>query len=162
MPKTFARLLLVLMTVGGGFAGVLAAAGGLITTKQADLRVLFLMWIALALYSLITAAGLMFVQSARLTRIMLVAIAIQIPWFDLSGIKYRLSSAMYLAMTFGPPKGAGRIGTYIGWSAQIGSQFQFRVGGGPDGDWNFGINLFAVFLFIVWLLYTKTGRSSEL
>jgi hypothetical protein len=162
MLKTFARLLLVLVTVGGGCTGVLSASDVLTHTKLPDWRFVAMVWTTLALYSLITAAGLMFVNSPRRTLTMLAAIAVQIPWFDLPGIEYHLPSVLYLAMTFGPPHGANRIGTYIEWSAQISNRFDFRIGGSPGGDWSLGVNLFAVFVLILWLFYTRTNQRDGL
>jgi len=62
---------------------------------------------------------------------------------------------MYTAITFGPPHSAGRIGAYFEWSAQLGSQFQLRIGGSPNGDWNLGINLFAVLLLLFAWIYKQ-------
>jgi hypothetical protein len=146
---------LALATVGGGFAGVLAAANGFWTTSVNDSRLLALLWLSVLMYSAITIAGLMFVISARVGRVLMMATASMVPWIDLPGIKYHLTSVLYTAITFGPPHGSGKIGTYIEWSSQLGSQFQFRIGGSPDGDWSLGINLFAVLLVILSSIYKQ-------
>lgn len=135
---------------------------GLTDIKTTDARVTVLMWLGLGVFSLITTAGLMFVRSTHQTQAMLAAIAAQIPWFDLPGIKYHLSSMAYAALTFGPPRGISRIGTYIELSCQLDSLFQVRIGGSPSGDWTIGINLFAVFILAIWWLYTSPKLSGEL
>jgi hypothetical protein len=160
--KTSLKLLLVLVTVGGGFTGVLELFAKLTDTKATDAPVTALLWLGLAIFSLITIAGLMFVHSPHQTRTMFAAIAVQIPWFDLPGIKYHLSSAAYVAVTLGPPVGVNRIGTSIALSSQLDSLFQARIGGSPSGDWTIGINLFAVFILAIWWLYTSPNLAGEL
>ncbi|HTW78164.1 MAG TPA: hypothetical protein VME23_01345 [Terracidiphilus sp.] len=149
------RIVLVLATVGGGFAGILAAANGFWTTNVADNRLLELLWFSLVTYSIITIAGLIFVIRGRVGRFMMLALGSMVPWIDLPGIEFHLTSVMYTAITFGPPHSAGRIGAYFEWSAQLGSQFQLRIGGSPNGDWNLGINLFAVLLLLFAWIYKQ-------
>jgi hypothetical protein len=149
------RLALVLATVGGGFAGILAAANGFWAKNVNDSRLLGLMWFGLLMYVVITTAGLMFVITARVGRFMMVALASMVPWLDLPGVSYQFTSVMYTAITFGPPRGASRIGAYIEWSAQLGSQYHFLIGGSPDGDWGWGINLFAVLLVLIAWIYKQ-------
>jgi hypothetical protein len=86
---------------------------------------------------------------------MMLALASMVPWVDLPGVEYHLTSVMYKAITFGPPHGAGRIGAYFEWSAQLGSQFQFRIGGSSEGDWSLGINLFAALLVLLSSIYKQ-------
>jgi len=74
------RIVLVLATVGGGFAGILAAANGFWTTNVADNRLLELLWFSLVTYSIITIAGLIFVIRGRVGRFMMLALGSMVPW----------------------------------------------------------------------------------
>ena len=151
--RTAIRLMLVLATVGGGFAGILAAVNVFWNTNwnsNADSgRLLGLLWFGLLMYVVVTTAGLMFVITERVGRFMMLTLASMVPWVDLPGVGYQFTSVMYTAITFGPPRGATRIGAYIEWSAQLGSQYQFRIGGSPDANWSLGVNLFAVLLVLL-------------
>jgi len=114
-----------------------------------------LLWLSLFMYAAITTAGLKFVVTDRVGRFMMFALAIMVPWADLPWVAYHLTTVTYTAITFGPPRGATRIGAYIEWSAQLGSLFQFRIGGSPDGDWDLGINLFAMLLLLFAWTYNR-------
>lgn len=158
--RTTIRLVLVLATVGGGFAGILAAANGFWTTNVSDGRLLGLLWLSLLIYVVITIAGLQFVITARVGRFMTLALASMVPWIDLPGVEYHLTSVMYTVITFGPPRDAGRIGAYFEWSARLGSLFQFRIGGSPEGNWNLGINLVGLLLVLLASIYKRARDSS--
>jgi hypothetical protein len=160
MLKKSVRLLLVLVTVGGGFAGILAALDRFPKTTFPDLRYVVLEWFILALFSLITAAGLIFVQTGRPSRIMLAAIAVQIPWLDLPNLKYQVGAALLFPLTFVMTRGLGAE-THIEWGVKLASQIQIRLGGAPDGDWICGVNLFAIFLLLLWLLYPRTDEREN-
>lgn len=161
MMKTWLRLPLVLIAVGGGWTGVLATIQLFGDLSSRGLRYTLIVLIFFALYSFLTAAGLWFVYDANKTRPMLLAFALQIPWVDLPGFKYQVFSLLYAAMTFGPPQGRGRIGTYIEWSANLGTHGEFRVGGLPEGAWSVGINLFALLITLILLRYDWTTRATS-
>jgi hypothetical protein len=145
--KTWQRLLLVLVTVGGGFTGILAIVPLLGGAGGQGLRY--------AMIVIVSLAGLLFVYDANLTRPMLFAFVLQVPWVDLPGLRYQLYSAAYTAITFGPHSN-GRIG--IGLSADLGTHVEFRIGGLPEGAWSVGGNLFAL---LVALFLLKSCRTSD-
>jgi len=148
MLKTSARFLIILVTVGGGFAGFLEIAAGLTDLKTIGALQAALLWAGLAAYSLIIIAGLIFIDRTHRTKTMLAALAIQIPWFDVPGLRYHLSSAAYITLVFGPHRDD------IEWGASLDSRLNLRLGGAPVSHWSIGINIFALFVFLVWLIYT--------
>jgi hypothetical protein len=162
MMRTGLRLLFVLIAVGGGCTGVLETTQLFSGLPNLGFRYAVIVFISFALYAFLTAAGLLFVYDANLTRPMLCAFALQIPWVDLPGIKYQVFSLLYAAITLGPPQGNGRIGTYVGWSANIGTQGQFRIGGLPAADWSVGVNLFALLITMVLLKFGGTTDATAI
>jgi hypothetical protein len=148
--------LIILVTVGGGFAGFLELAAKLADSKTTDARIFVLLWIGLAAYSLITVAGLIFIHNDRRTWTMFAALAIQIPWFDVPGLRYHLSSAAYITLVFGSRR------SDVEWEASLDSRLNLQAGGALTADWSVGINLFALFVFLIWLLYTMKEQGSEL
>lgn len=152
MLKTAGRILIILVTVGGGTAGFLEIAAHLIDSKTTSAAALVLLWICLALYSLMIAAGLVFIYRPRRDWMMRAALLLQIPWIDLQGFRYHLSSFADWRVTLDSPP----IGN--AWSAAIhyglGSDVGIRIGGAPAHGWSVGVNLFAIFVLLVWLLYT--------
>jgi hypothetical protein len=159
--KTWARVLLVLAAVGGGCSGVVAALPLFSSLSTQGLRYALFVFIVFAVYSSLVAAGLLFVYDANRTRPMLLAFALQIPWVDLPGFRYQIYSLLYAAVTFGPPHGNGRIGTYIEWSANLGTHVELRIGGLPVGDWSVGANLFALMIALLLLRYAGITSGSK-
>ncbi len=90
---------------------------------------------------------------------MLFAFALQIPWVDIPGFKYQAYSLLYAAITFGPPHGIGRVGTYIEWSANLGTHIELRLGGLTEGTWSMGVNLLAVLVVLFLLRYRRTTTT---
>ena len=121
---------------------------------------MLLVSIGFIVYSSLTASGLLLVWDANLTRPMLFAFALQIPWVDLPGFRYQVFSLLYGAITFGPPHGSNRIGTYLEWSANVGSHAEMRIGGLPEGNWSVGVNLFALLITLLLLKYGRTTNTS--
>ena len=94
--------------------------------------------VSFAVYSFLTIAGLWFVYDANKTRPILFAFALLLPWVDLPGFRYQIYSLFYAAMTFGPPHGNGKIGTYVEWSANLGTHVDLRIAVSPRaiGAWD--------------------------
>jgi len=91
---------------------------------------------------------------------MLVAFVLLVPWVDLPGLRYQMYSLLYSAVSFGPPNGNGRIGTYIEWSANFGTHADLRIGGLPEDTWSAGVNLFALLITVFLLMYgRKIGKK---
>jgi hypothetical protein len=161
--KTWIRVLLVLGAVGGGCSGVVAALPLFSSLSAQGLRYALFVFIVFTVYSSLVAAGLLFVYDANRIRPMLFAFALQIPWVDLPGFRYQIYSLLYAAVTFGPPHGNSRIGTYVEWSANLGTHVELRIGGLPAGNWSVGANLIALLFVLLLLRYTSTtyGLKSQ-
>ncbi len=158
--KTWLRLLLVLSTVGGGFAGlsyVVDAFGGL------EKRGLFTEVVGLAFigfYAFVIVAGLLFVYDPRHTQPMLVAFALQIPSVSFPVFECHISAASYVATFLVLPQGPGLVGTHVEWSAQLGAYAQFRFADLQEGPSKVGVNLFAVLLYVLLRLSLRARNHS--
>jgi hypothetical protein len=160
--KTWLRLLLIVATVGGGYTGFSITAGTFSSFIPHGPFTELIGLTFMALYAFVTAAGLLFVYDPCWTRPMLVAIALQIPWVSLPVFEYHFAAASYVAATLGPPRQAGQLLTYA-LTADLGADFKFRFASVLSGPWSVGINLFAVLLYVLLLLSSRTpARSPEL
>jgi hypothetical protein len=114
--------------------------------------------IMFAVYLFLTCSGLLFVYNANLTRPMLFAFALQIPFVDLPGFRYEVHSLLFAAVTFGPPHGSGMIGTYIEWTGNLATHAELRIGGLPEGNWRAGVNVTAMLIALFLRMYGQTAN----
>ena len=145
--KIWLRMMIVLMTVGGGFAGVLITADQLFHLNGHGATDAILIVIFFLLYAFVTTSGLIFVHDPHRTRPILVAFALQIPWVSCPIFVYQFASVLHVAVTVGEPEVAGNVGFHLGFSAQFGSLF--RVAGFQEIPWSLGVNLIAVLMLVL-------------
>jgi len=158
--KTWLRLLLVAMTVGGGITGIalsLDFISGLKTASQVLIALTFLV-----LFSFVTAAGLLFVHNPSRTTPVLVALVLQIPWVSCPVLVYQFATMMHATITLGTPADADRFGVHLGWNLLFGTNYQFRVGAYRDMPTTLGVNVVALFLFIPLLQSTRSSKVKPL
>jgi uncharacterized membrane protein YidH (DUF202 family) len=93
--KAWLRWALVLTTVGGGFAGfafalqeMFSGAGSSGLPNKIGMAALLL------LYAGVTASGLLFVNDTRRKKVLMAALAIQVPWIFSSYVTYRFSAGL--------------------------------------------------------------------
>jgi len=89
--KTWLRLTIITMTVGGGFSGVALTSQVLVHSTVLWPNNLVIASF-LVLYALVLASGLLFVQNPRNTRLIIVALAIQVPCLLSPIVVYRFAS----------------------------------------------------------------------
>lgn len=154
--KTWLRLLLVLMTVGGGFTGVSVTSNLFDSSNKNGSVAVVITLIFMALYAFVVAAGLLFVYDSRRVGPMLVAFALQIPWVSLPVFEYRFAAGLNAAMAFGPPRVAQDALSMIDLSGHLETAFQFRFGTVQEGPWRIGINLAAALLYVLLWLSVRT------
>lgn len=157
--KTWLRLLLVLVTVGGGFAGVAAILKAMVDAHgflQFPGLLLFL-----GLYTFVVVSGLILVWEPARTRPALVALALQIPWLSSTVLTYKFASGMCLSAALGPPEEAGRVGLRFFWYTHFGAYSEFHLGGSGDAPLAFGANLIALVLFILVLRSNRLSRQAS-
>ncbi len=89
--KTWLRLTLITITVGGGFTGIALALQSLMTLRNRDLPSLEMLALLFALYSYVVGSGLGFVYDSQRTRPMMIALAMQIPRISSPLIVYKFN-----------------------------------------------------------------------
>ena len=154
--KTWLRLTLITITVGGGFTGVLVTYASLFHSTDHRIVYYVLMTGFLALYGFVIASGLLFVHDPRRIRPLIAALAIQIPWISTPLFVYKFTAGFYAVLTIGGPREVGNVGLYFGGESLLGNTFKFAFN--QDIPWDIGINLWALMLVIlVW----RSVRTSE-
>lgn len=148
------RLLLVTLTVGGGFAGFAGTLTFLFHSDDQPRLNLVIAAAFLALYVYVTASGLHFVSSAQNTRPLFFAIAIQVPWFSFSSFAYKFAAGFQtlLGLAYSP-----NAGVTFKFSFFVGSDWYFSIAQG--NPFILGINVWAVaMLALLW----KSTRAPRL
>ena len=138
--KTWLRMVIVLVTVGGGFTGFVVTTQFLsaATDRPANL----VLGAAFALgYGLVVAAGLLFVHNPRRLWPAVVAVAQQVPFVSSPLVRYRFTSGAHCTV--------GLVGGNIAAAFRLGSDFEFALL--QPHPWGAGVNLFALALFVLLL-----------
>jgi hypothetical protein len=123
--KTWLRLVLITMTVGGGFAGVLITGQLLFNSGSQGLAYSVIMAVFLALYAFVTASGLLFVYNPRRIHPLFAALAIQIPWISSPLLVYKVAAGFHLVLTVGSFEYAGVSRVTFRAETLFGSMFNF-------------------------------------
>jgi len=137
--KTWLRLTLVTMTIGGGFTGIALILQTMTTQRNLSAATYVLILAFLALFAFVTISGLIFVHNPQRTTPLMVALALQIPWVSSPIITYKFAAGFQIS--------AALIGGQINAAIRVGSDFQIyflqRL------PWGAGINLFAVAMLVL-------------
>lgn len=155
--KTWLRLLLVTVTVGGGFGGVILALDLLYHLngwRQFMLSVIFFLC-----FLFVTVAGLIFVHNPKRTGLVLAALAMQIPWISSPVFVYQFATGLYAAVTLGTPDQSNRFGLHLGFSMQFGTIANGNIGSYEEVPWTVGANVFALILFILLLRNRRLDKA---
>jgi hypothetical protein len=145
------RLLLITMSVGGGFTGVSVAVDAM-SKSHADVGIGAAFLLA---STFVLVSGLAFVLE-RKTTLLFAAIAVQVPTLSTPLVIYQFWSGFHVTFTAGNLQ-SGSSG--VDFHAGLGSFFKFYLAQG-DG-WNFGVNLFALVLLILLFRPVSHSRSTS-
>lgn len=162
--KTWLRLIVVLMTVGGGSIGFTLAHrlfDGPI--KGGSLGVVIAI-ILMAMYAFVVAAGLLLVYDSRRIGPVLVAFALQIPWISCPAFEYHFAAGLNAVITLGPIRATQSLLSIFELRGPLGTAFLVSLGtSSRDGPWRIGINLVAAILFVLsWLSVRRSSKKLEL
>src|ERR1051326_185394 len=95
--KPWLRLTLIAVTVGGGFTGVAVTFQALLSPQRQPLAYV-LISAFLAVFAFVMASGLVLVHSPERTDLMIVSLALQIPWVSSPIIAYKLAAGLQLCI----------------------------------------------------------------
>src|SRR5689334_5288073 len=97
--KTWLRLILVVTTVGGGFAGVILNTAAIQSWFKGQRKIEWLpIMLFLALNVFVMESGLIFVQDPHKTRSLAVGLGLQIPRISSSFLVYAFSTGLQFAL----------------------------------------------------------------
>lgn len=150
--KTWLRLTLVTMTVGGGFTGVvltLQALQSSIASQDQTRLNLLLMVVFLVLNACVTVSGLLFVHDSHRTHPLIAALAIQVPWISSSLIAYRFAAGLELVLSVNGPAKSEDSAIHIGGAYFLGNSWSFSLL--EEHPFGLGVNLFALVMLILLL-----------
>jgi hypothetical protein len=149
--KSWLRLTLITVTVGGGFTGVAITLQALFA-RQTQAPVYYALMLAfLALFAFVTASGLAFVHNPERTGPLIVALALQIPWVSSPIIAYRLAAGFQISIAL--------IGGHFAGGFRLGSDFQINLF--QQLPWGAGVNLFALALLVLLLRTTPMPKALQ-
>ncbi|UCC21790.1 MAG: hypothetical protein JSW23_08225 [Planctomycetota bacterium] len=139
MNKWFTRLIIILQ-IGGGFAGVVSIAPNFVSTDSTPLSfVLNTIFTGLFLFGIV--AGLSLIEKPKLGLLLSqVYQAVQIPAIASSVLVYTLSSGLTACLLI-------QQGGDIGCNLNLGVQYRFMLFSGVP--WGFGINIPPLIFFII-------------
>lgn len=144
--STWLRLILITMTVGGGFAGFCVGVQTFFRSSNHSAYVIALFGVMMAFQLFVTVSGLIFVQHPRETRPLFAALLIQVPWFSCSWFLYKFTSGFDLLVGIIYPKGAEAL--TLRWNGlNIGGESQFSLG--HNDPLILGLNLWAILMLVL-------------
>jgi hypothetical protein len=143
--KSWLRLTLITVTVGGGFTGVAITLQALCERLNQPPAYYVLMMAFIAIFAFITSSGLVFIQNPERTDLLIIALGLQIPWVSSPIIAYKLAAGFQVCVAL--------IGGRIAGGFRLGSDFQINFF--QRLPWGAGINLFALALLVLLLRATR-------
>ena len=148
--RLWQQRVLGILALGGGYLGATLVAATLFTPGPWLSKVFTLAFIGLYAWGVWCGLRLLEGDSGAI-RANRLYWALQVPIFMSSLMGYRFASGLLFCITY-------EFGTGIGWSAQIGSQFQYSLL--QVQPLLIGVNLFAL-VVTIFLSYQLRGESSN-
>ena len=144
--KPWLRLTLITVTVGGGFTGIAITLQSLLAAQNQPPVNYVLMLGFMALFGFVTTSGLVFVQDPKRIDLLIVALAIQVPWVSSPLIAYKFAAGFQVCIAL--------FGGHFYGGFRLGSDYQINFF--QHLPWGAGINLFAVALLVLVVRATQT------
>jgi hypothetical protein len=165
--KRWFRWTLIVLTVGGGFDGLVRVVADVYELKSHSVSDLLPLAGFVVLYIFTVCSGLLFADDARRTGPIVITLILQVPTFWSRFLSYRFTAGLYFLFTVskGSPvlrtDGTASSSIEFGPSFHFGSDYWFF----PLRDWpwgvgSVGINLFALAVLILLRKYTRKPNQS--
>ena len=144
--KRWLRWILITLTIGGGYAGLVYGVEAMFQQKAGEPINLLLCAAIIVVYGFIIVSGLLFAENPGNRFPLVLAWVLQIPWFSSSVLTYGFAAGARLSVVF-------RESSLIcGW--RFGSDFQLMLfQNNPIG---IGVNFFAILIVIILVKYLRT------
>jgi hypothetical protein len=144
--KTWFRWILLALTIGGGFTGLVVTVQAMFQSEGASFFQFLLFGGFAALYLFTVVSGLLFADNPKCTIPLMIVLILQIPWISSPILTYTFCAGFRIT--------AGLVSGRFAASWRFGSDWQvFILQGQP---WGAGINLFAALVLVLLLRFTRT------
>ena len=149
--KIWLRWLLLTISVGGGFEGLILNLHFLALPEFQQPTTLLVISLFTILYGFVFVAGLFFADDPNNSTPLLISLCLQIPTISSPIVIYRFLSGfpIVVSMTNGE----------INMTARFGGEWQFNLH--QELPWGFGINLYALICLILLLKYRHRNRDNS-
>ena len=153
------RWTLILVTIGGGFAGLVSVAEDAYGLKSYGIQDLLPLALFAVLYAVTIWTGLLFADDARRTGLLTSTLILQVPTFWSRFLSYHFTAGFNVLFTVARSRpiprtdGTTTTGVDFGPSFHFGSDYWLFLS--RDWGWGVGINLFALAVLILLRKYTR-------
>jgi len=137
------RRFLVILTIGGGFLGVVVLADTLFAAPNTPVFAYAIFAVLIALYIYGIFAGIRLSEDANHYGHVLVFYALQVPFFSSPILVYRFACGFHATIWM--------VGFSIGWMFRLGSDFQLTIL--QPNSWGGGVNLFAAAILFALVIH---------
>ena len=144
------RRVLAVLTIGGGFMGVITNIGIMADLRSKTAGALILYSVVALLYGYGIVLGVRLAEKTRIDWQIIIFYLIQIPWFASPEFSYHFSSGVHAVVGF--------VQGHFDTSFHAGTQWQFTIH--KMLPWMFGVNLFAL-VAVVTLIWGKRRQRKE-
>jgi hypothetical protein len=149
--KTCFRWLLLVCSIGGGFAGIAVTLQVMMGSQSPAGLALFLNIAFVALYAFVVVSGLIFADNPNRTTPLIIALIIQIPRASSPMLACGFSTGFHAILGFI----GGRVWAHVG----LGTEYQLSIMQGMP--WGLGINIFPAIAVIVLLVDVIMPKADE-
>lgn len=133
------RRLHLLLTIGGGFAGIIITLEAFFASKEANPLFYALLLAFVCLYGYGVFAGLRFAEAPEENKHLAVFYWLQVPWISSPIFAYRFASGFHVSGAI--------IGSQLSGFFRVGSDWQFSML--QSAPWGIGLNVFALVMAVV-------------
>ena len=137
------RRFLVVLTIGGGFLGVVILVDTLFTAQNTPVLVYAIFAFLIALYIYGIFAGIRLSEDANRYGYVLFFYALQVPFLSSPILVYRFACGFHATIWV--------IGFSIGWMFRLGSDCQLTIL--QPNSWGGGVNLFAAAILLALVIH---------
>jgi hypothetical protein len=152
--KNWQKLVLIAVSVGGGFAGAALALPMLLHPTDNSISHHVLRALFFLLFCFVAVSGLLFAINNKKTSLLFIAFALQIPYVSSPQFTCKFGGIPVYFLV-GPGENEG---FYMGFESYFGAEWAW--GHTPDLPWRIGVNFVAIAMLIV-LLYVQEANSRE-
>jgi hypothetical protein len=142
--KPWLRATLILLSIGGGFAGVSLSIP---LFANANFGIALIIFVFILMYAFVAATGLLFALDERKTKPLCIALALQLPFLSSPLLIYKFGAGFLATLFMGGPSPADNIGFRVGWEWYFGAFWRFGLL--ENAPWTVGINIVPLVMLIL-------------